>query len=143
MKHTSKTSETLEIYACNMPLEQLQHMQHVRHPSIYFCNIHIKRLQHTSETSETLKTYICNIGVGKAGHSILAAEVREGTIGDGEGAAPGCGREAHSLQHCHGTSMDLARALWISPGWGEGHRIHGRWTLPVGEDAGVGEGAAG
>ena len=73
MKHTYKTSETLKTYACNVPLKQLQHMQLVQHPPIYFCNIHMKQLQHTSETPETLKTYICNIGEGKAGRSISAA----------------------------------------------------------------------
>jgi hypothetical protein len=60
MKHTS---ETLETYACNMPLEQLQHVQH---PLIYFCNIYMKQKQHISETSETLETYICNVEEGKA-----------------------------------------------------------------------------
>ena len=28
---------------------------------IYFCNIHLKRLQHTSETSETLEMYACSL----------------------------------------------------------------------------------
>ena len=59
MKHTSKISETLETYACNMPLKQLQHVQHL---PIYFCNIHMKQMQHTSETLETIETYNYNIG---------------------------------------------------------------------------------
>ena len=44
--------------------------------------------------------------------------------------------------------MDLTRGEWISlllhgsrRGGGEGHWIHGRWTLPVGEDVGVVGGA--
>jgi hypothetical protein len=58
MKRTSETSETLETYACNMPLKQLQH------PLIYFYDIYMKQMQHTFETPET---YICNIGEGKTG----------------------------------------------------------------------------
>jgi hypothetical protein len=59
-----ETDETVWTNACNMPLKHLQHMQH---PLIYFCNIHMKLLQHTSETSETIKTYICNIGGERPG----------------------------------------------------------------------------
>ena len=109
MKHTSETSETLKAYACNMPLKQLQH------PPIYFCNIHMKQIQHAFETSETLETYICNIWEGKVGRSIppagvggsSIARVKEGTAEGGEGAAPGWGRAAHSLQHRRTTAMDL------------------------------------
>jgi hypothetical protein len=39
----------------------LKHLQHVQHPSIYFCNIHIKQLQHTSETCATFEIYACNM----------------------------------------------------------------------------------
>jgi hypothetical protein len=45
-----------------MPMKQLQHMQHVQHPLIYFCNIYMVQLQHTSKISETIETYNCNIG---------------------------------------------------------------------------------
>jgi hypothetical protein len=45
-----------------MSLKHLQPMQYMQHPTIYFCNIHMKQLQHTSKTFETLETYIYNIG---------------------------------------------------------------------------------
>jgi hypothetical protein len=34
-------------------------MQHVQHPLIYFCNIHMKQIEYTSETPKILETYIC------------------------------------------------------------------------------------
>jgi hypothetical protein len=40
-------------------------LKHLQHPSIYFCNIHMKQLQYTSKTSKTLETYVCNIEEGE------------------------------------------------------------------------------
>jgi hypothetical protein len=45
-----------------MPLNHLQHMQHVQTSLIYFYNIHKKQLQHTFKMTEIPETYICNIG---------------------------------------------------------------------------------
>jgi len=67
-----------------------------------------------------------------AGVGSLVAMVREGAAGCGEGAGPGWGRAAQSPATplvLHGSRL----------GGGEGHRIRGRWALPVGADAGVGE----
>jgi len=63
-----------------MPLKHLQHMQHVQHPLVYFCNIHMKRLQHASETSKIIEAYIYNIGGESLGRSILVDGV--GTSGE-------------------------------------------------------------
>jgi hypothetical protein len=114
MKQTSETSKTLETYACNMPLKQLQHMQH---PPIYFCNVHMKQMQHTSETSETFETYICNTG-GEREPS-AGSTGRRGEKGRrqvvGRVSRPGRGAPPTPLQHRHATSkgshlcsMDLA-----------------------------------
>jgi hypothetical protein len=59
MKHAYETSKTLETYTCNMPLKQLQHVQH---PLIYLYNICTKQMQHTSKTPKTLETYILYVG---------------------------------------------------------------------------------
>jgi hypothetical protein len=68
-KHLQHTSKTLATYT---------DIQHVQHPSIYFCNIHMKWLQRASETSETIETYICNIGERGLGRSIPAEGVGAG-----------------------------------------------------------------
>jgi hypothetical protein len=61
----------------------LEHLQHMQHPPIYFCNIKTKQLQHTSETFKTLETYICNVGKGKtvAGQFRPSAVVEDGMVG--------------------------------------------------------------
>jgi hypothetical protein len=84
MKHLQQayeTPETLEKYACNMHicniqiyfcnihLRQMKHLEHTLETYvyshcnmcnilIYFCNTDTKHLQHTSRTSET---YVCNM----------------------------------------------------------------------------------
>jgi hypothetical protein len=42
--------------------------------------------------------------------------VREGAAGGREGAMLGGAESPTPLQYCRATSMDLARAPWISPG---------------------------
>jgi hypothetical protein len=52
---SEKVDETFGMDACNIRVQQLQHVQH----HDLFCNIHMKHLQHTYETSETIKIYSC------------------------------------------------------------------------------------
>jgi hypothetical protein len=62
----------------------------LQHPSIYFCNIHMKLLQYASETSETIETYISNIrgerglgrlipadGVGASGEQLRTSTTQQ------------------------------------------------------------------
>jgi hypothetical protein len=83
----------------NMPLKQLQQIQHVQHPPIYLCNIHMKLLQHASETFETIEMYICNTGEAWAGRFRLTG--REPTASGCAQAPPSTSTSGTRENHHH------------------------------------------
>jgi hypothetical protein len=89
---------------------------------IYFCNIHMKRLQHTSKTSKTLETNTCNIRF-QAQHLLVLGRNRGSSTRSSTPLRSSVGREIPASKRLRNPGKRLHSSVELLCGCGPPWRV--------------------